>query len=144
MLTVNLLMDVRNAMEANAVSTMADHIFAMIDKLKVGKTPLRILPNMADKRLVSITETWNHNNFQLTSMLAKRSSKTLSKPPPSLKETLIAQPRITRALCLASIVFSWSLGKIAEQLRKALMHMLHKWGITLRYHEGVSVRINPC
>ena len=57
MLTVDLLMDVRNAMEANAVSTMADHIFAMIDKLKVGKTPLRILPNMADKRLVSITET---------------------------------------------------------------------------------------
>ena len=57
MLTVNLLTDVRNAMEANAFSTMADQFFPMIDELKVGKTPLRILPNVADKRLVSITET---------------------------------------------------------------------------------------
>ena len=116
MLTVNLLMDVRNAMEADAVSTMADHFFPMIDELKVGKNLLEYCLTWLTNGLSASPKLETHNNFQLTSMLAKRSFKTLSKPPPSLKETLIAQPRITRALCLASIVFSWSLGKIGEQL----------------------------
>ena len=37
MLTVDLFMDVRNAMEANAVSTISDHFSPMIDELTVGK-----------------------------------------------------------------------------------------------------------
>lgn len=58
-LIVHLLVDVRDALEANTVNTMAEHISSMIDKITCGKTRLRILSNLADKRLVSTTVTLN-------------------------------------------------------------------------------------
>lgn len=57
MLIVHLLVDVRDAMGANTVNTMAEHISPMIDKLTGGKTRLRILSNLADKRRVSAAVT---------------------------------------------------------------------------------------
>ena len=63
MLIFHLLMDVRDAVGANTVNTMADNISPMIDKLTGGKTRLRILSNLADKRLVSATLTLNAQQF---------------------------------------------------------------------------------
>ncbi len=62
---VHLLVDVRDAMGANTVNTMAEHVSPMIDKLTGGKTRLRILSNLADKRLVSATVTLNAQQFSM-------------------------------------------------------------------------------
>ena len=65
MLIVHLLVDVRDAMGANTVNTMAEHVSPMIDKFTGGKTRLRILSNLADKRLVSATVTLNAQQFSM-------------------------------------------------------------------------------
>ena len=48
MLVVHLLVDVRDAMGANTVNTMAEHIAPLIEKLINGRVRLRILSNLAD------------------------------------------------------------------------------------------------
>ena len=53
MLIVHLLVDVRDAMGANTVNTMAEHISPQIEKISHGQARLRILSNLADKRLVT-------------------------------------------------------------------------------------------
>ena len=53
MLVVNLLVDVRDAMGANTVNTMAEYISPKIEKISHGQVRLRILSNLADKRLVT-------------------------------------------------------------------------------------------
>lgn len=52
MLIVHLLVDVRDAMGANTVNTMAEHVSPLIEKLTSGYVKLRILSNLADRRLV--------------------------------------------------------------------------------------------
>jgi hydroxymethylglutaryl-CoA reductase len=52
MLVVHLLVDVRDAMGANAVNTMAERLAPTIEKIAQGDVRLRILSNLADKRLV--------------------------------------------------------------------------------------------
>ena len=52
MLVVHLLVDVRDAMGANAVNTMAEGLAPSIEKLTGGRVRLRILSNLADRRLV--------------------------------------------------------------------------------------------
>jgi len=51
MLIVHLLVDVRDAMGANAVNTMAEAIAPHISKITKGKIGLKILSNLADKRI---------------------------------------------------------------------------------------------
>ncbi len=63
MLIVHLLVDVRDAMGANTVNTMAEHVAPLIEKLTAGKTRLRILSNLADKRLVSASVTLSARQF---------------------------------------------------------------------------------
>ena len=53
MLILHLLVDVRDAMGANTVNTMAEHIAPQVEKISQGHVRLRILSNLADKRLVS-------------------------------------------------------------------------------------------
>lgn len=53
MLVVHLLVDVRDAMGANAVNTMAEAVAPRIEALTQGEVRLRILSNLADRRLVS-------------------------------------------------------------------------------------------
>ncbi len=53
MLVVHLLVDVCDAMGANTVNTMAEHIAPLIEKLTDGRVRLRILSNLADKRQVT-------------------------------------------------------------------------------------------
>ncbi|MFH0713565.1 MAG: hydroxymethylglutaryl-CoA reductase, degradative [Candidatus Micrarchaeota archaeon] len=51
MLVVNFDVDVRDAMGANTINTMAEVIAPELEKLSGGKVRLRILTNLADKRL---------------------------------------------------------------------------------------------
>ena len=53
MLIVHLLVDVRDAMGANTVNTMAEYIAPQVEKLSSGRVRLRILSNLADKRTVT-------------------------------------------------------------------------------------------
>ncbi len=51
-LTVHLLVDVRDAMGANAVNSMAEKVAPFLEQITGGKAVLRIISNLADKRLV--------------------------------------------------------------------------------------------
>ena len=63
MLVVHLLVDVRDAMGANTVNTMAEHIAPFIEKLINGRVRLRILSNLADKRLVTASVKLSASQF---------------------------------------------------------------------------------
>lgn len=52
MLIVHLLVDVRDAMGANAVNDMAERVSPLIERVTGGRVLLRIISNLADKRLV--------------------------------------------------------------------------------------------
>ena len=52
MLVVHLIVDVRDAMGANAVNTMCEAVAPLIERITGGRVYLRILSNLADKRLV--------------------------------------------------------------------------------------------
>ena len=52
MVISHLIVDVRDAMGANAVNTMAEAVAPYIEDLTGGKVYLRIISNLADKRLV--------------------------------------------------------------------------------------------
>ncbi|MEM2910059.1 MAG: hydroxymethylglutaryl-CoA reductase, degradative [Nitrososphaerota archaeon] len=52
MLIVHLLVDVKDAMGANAVNTMAEAVAPYISQITGGKVYLRIISNLADRRLV--------------------------------------------------------------------------------------------
>lgn len=51
MLVAHLIVDVRDAMGANTVNTMAEAVAPLIEELTGGKVRLRILSNLADLRL---------------------------------------------------------------------------------------------
>ena len=53
MLIVHLLVNVLDAMGANTVNTMAEYTAPMVEKISQGRVRLRILSNLADKRLVT-------------------------------------------------------------------------------------------
>jgi len=52
MIVVHLIVDVRDAMGANAVNTMCEALTPMMEEISGGKVRLRILSNLADKRVV--------------------------------------------------------------------------------------------
>ncbi len=52
MMCVHLIVDVRDAMGANAVNTMAEACAPLVQNITGGKALLRIISNLADKRLV--------------------------------------------------------------------------------------------
>jgi len=54
MLIVHLLVDVRDAMGANAVNTMAEAVAPFIERVTGGKVYLRIISNLAVKRLARV------------------------------------------------------------------------------------------
>lgn len=57
-LVVHLIVDVRDAMGANAVNTMAEKLAPKLEEWTGGKVGLRILSNLADRRLVRARATW--------------------------------------------------------------------------------------
>jgi hydroxymethylglutaryl-CoA reductase len=54
MLIVHLLVDCRDAMGANAVNTMAEALAPTLADITGGKSLLRIISNLADRRLVTV------------------------------------------------------------------------------------------
>jgi len=52
MVIAELLVDVRDAMGANAVNTMNEAVAPMLERITGGKTILRIISNLADRRIV--------------------------------------------------------------------------------------------
>jgi len=52
MIIVHLIVDVRDAMGANAVNTMCEALAPSLEEITSGKVRLRILSNLADKRIV--------------------------------------------------------------------------------------------
>ncbi|MEP0519226.1 MAG: hydroxymethylglutaryl-CoA reductase, degradative [Hyphomicrobiales bacterium] len=52
MVVLHLLVDVRDAMGANTVNTMAELVAPLAEKITGGEARLRILSNLADRRLV--------------------------------------------------------------------------------------------
>lgn len=57
MVVIHLLVDVRDAMGANAVNTMCEAVAPLIEKISGGKVLLRIISNLADKRIVRARTT---------------------------------------------------------------------------------------
>ena len=55
MIVVHLIVDVRDAMGANAVNTMCEALAPMLEEIANGKVRLKILSNLADKRIVKAT-----------------------------------------------------------------------------------------
>ena len=51
MVIVHLLVDTGDAMGANAVNTMAEAVAPFLEELTGGRAELRILSNLADRRL---------------------------------------------------------------------------------------------
>jgi hydroxymethylglutaryl-CoA reductase len=51
MVITELVVDVRDAMGANVVNTMAESVAPMLEKLSDGRANLRIISNLADKRV---------------------------------------------------------------------------------------------
>lgn len=58
MLVLHLIVDVRDAMGANAVNTMAERLAPDVERWTGGKVGLRILSNLADRRLVRARAVW--------------------------------------------------------------------------------------
>ncbi len=58
MVITHLLVDVRDAMGANTVNTMAEAVAPFIERIAGGKVYLRIISNLADRRLASARAIW--------------------------------------------------------------------------------------
>ncbi len=57
-LIVHLIVDTLDAMGANAVNTMAEALAPHIEKWSTGKVGLKILSNLADRRVVKASACW--------------------------------------------------------------------------------------
>lgn len=58
MLIVHILLDTRDAMGANAINTTCEALAPRIEELTGGRVNLRILSNLADKRLARARAVW--------------------------------------------------------------------------------------
>ena len=58
MVVTHIVVDTRDAMGANAVNTMAEQLAPSIEEWTGGKVYLRILSNLADRRLARARATW--------------------------------------------------------------------------------------
>ena len=59
MIVTHLVVDVRDAMGANAVNTMCEALAPLLEEITGGKVRLKILTNLADKRLVKATAVFD-------------------------------------------------------------------------------------
>lgn len=61
MLIVHILIDTRDAMGANAINTTCEALASRIEALTGGHVNLRILTNLADRRLARASATWTRS-----------------------------------------------------------------------------------
>ena len=67
MLVIHLICDVLDAMGANAVNTAVETVTPLVERLTGGKANLRIISNLADKRLVRVTAHIKPNSLAIGS-----------------------------------------------------------------------------
>ncbi len=58
MIVVHLIVDVRDAMGANAVNTMCESVAPLLEEVTGGQKRLRIISNLADRRLARSKAVW--------------------------------------------------------------------------------------
>lgn len=58
MIVVHLIVDVRDAMGANAVNTMSERVAPLLEEITGGEARLRIITNLADRRLARSRAVW--------------------------------------------------------------------------------------
>lgn len=63
MVIAELLVDCRDAMGANVVNTMAEAVAPMLEKLSEGNANLRIISNLADKRIARATASFSKDDL---------------------------------------------------------------------------------
>ena len=63
MLIVHLLVDVRDAMGANAVNTMAERLSPVLEEASGGEARLKIITNLAKKRIARAEAVWKKEEF---------------------------------------------------------------------------------
>jgi hydroxymethylglutaryl-CoA reductase len=63
MIITHLIVDVRDAMGANAVNTMCEALAPMLEEISGGTVRLKILSNLADKRLAKATAVFDQEKM---------------------------------------------------------------------------------
>jgi hydroxymethylglutaryl-CoA reductase len=63
MIVIHLIVDVRDAMGANAVNTMVEALAPVIEDITGGKVRLKILSNLADKRIVKAKAVFDRDKM---------------------------------------------------------------------------------
>ena len=77
MLVVHLLVDVRDAMGANAVNTMCEGVSQILEELTGGYVRLKILSNLADKRLARAKAVWKKEELEKSTKGAMKGSDVI-------------------------------------------------------------------
>ena len=72
MVITHLIVDTRDAMGANAVNTMAERLAPFIARWTGGKTFLRILSNLADRRLARARAVWKPSAIAVKGISGKK------------------------------------------------------------------------
>lgn len=72
MVVVHLLVDTKDAMGANAVNTMAEAVAPFMEEITKGTSVLRILSNLADRRIVRARATFVDPDMQKDDMYLKK------------------------------------------------------------------------
>ncbi len=67
MVIVHLLVDCRDAMGANAVNTLAETLAPMFEDISGGKSRLRIISNLADRRIARAKALWKKDVLEQAS-----------------------------------------------------------------------------
>ena len=97
-LVLHLIYDVRDAMGANAINTAMERLAPRVEEITGGKVHLRILSNLADRRLARVRCTIRWKSWPLAIFLPKRCGMVLLRPGLLRRWILTAQRRITKAL----------------------------------------------
>ena len=97
-LVVHLIYDVRDAMGANAVNTAVERLAPHLRRITGGRVHLRILSNLADRRLARArcTIPLNESGFRRV-FRQRKSAMASSRPGLSPPPTLTGRPRTTKA-----------------------------------------------
>jgi len=64
MVVVYLYIDVRDAMGANAINTMCEAVSPLLEELTGGKARLRIISNLADRRVARAKAVWTKEKLE--------------------------------------------------------------------------------
>ncbi len=97
-LVAHLIYDVRDAMGANAVNTAVERLAPRIEAITGGRVLLRILSNLADRRLARAEVTIRTTDLAFGDFSGETVRDGIIQPGLLLRRTPIARPPIIRVL----------------------------------------------